>query len=44
MFNFFCTGSIESTSASCDGALFASVGSDKAVKVFDVVNFGKTFA
>jgi len=32
-------GSIESASTSIDGALFASVGSDKALKVFDVINF-----
>ena len=37
----FYIGSIESVSTSCDGALFASVGSDKALKVFDVINFGK---
>ena len=32
-------GNIEDTGVSVDGALYASVGSDKALKVFDVVNF-----
>lgn len=39
--SFFLVGVIESVSASDDGALYASVGSDKALKVFDVINFGK---
>ena len=34
------SGAIESVSTSDDGALYASVGADKAMKVFDVVNFG----
>jgi len=37
----FFLGPIESVSTSCDGALFASIGADKALKVFDVINFGK---
>ena len=36
----FISGSIEDVSASVDGALYATVGTDKAMKVFDVVNFG----
>ncbi|KAM6188178.1 LOW QUALITY PROTEIN: peptidylprolyl isomerase domain and WD repeat-containing protein 1-like [Sarcoramphus papa] len=32
-------GDIESTAVSSEGALFCSVGDDKAMKVFDVVNF-----
>jgi len=32
-------GSVEDASASIDGTLYASVGSDKALKVFDVINF-----
>ncbi|XP_019507969.1 PREDICTED: peptidylprolyl isomerase domain and WD repeat-containing protein 1 [Hipposideros armiger] len=32
-------GIIESIAVSCEGALFCSVGDDKAMKVFDVVNF-----
>ncbi|MEE6458392.1 hypothetical protein FKM82_000276 [Ascaphus truei] len=32
-------GVIESAAASAEGALFCSVGDDKAMKVFDVVNF-----
>lgn len=33
------TGVIESIAVSSEGALFCSVGDDKAMKVFDVVNF-----
>lgn len=32
-------GVIESIAVSSEGALFCSVGDDKAMKVFDVVNF-----
>ncbi|KAI9597332.1 peptidyl-prolyl cis-trans isomerase cyp15 [Syncephalis fuscata] len=32
-------GEITSTSASADGTLFASTATDKAIKVFDVINF-----
>ncbi|RKP27729.1 hypothetical protein SYNPS1DRAFT_12240 [Syncephalis pseudoplumigaleata] len=34
-------GEITGTSVSADGTLFASTAVDKAVKVFDVINFGK---
>jgi WD40 repeat protein len=33
-------GSVVGVATAWDGSLFATVGSDKAVKVFDVVNFG----
>lgn len=36
---FFKIGIIESIAVSSEGALFCSVGDDKAMKVFDVVNF-----
>jgi peptidylprolyl isomerase domain and WD repeat-containing protein 1 len=36
---FFEIGVIESIAVSSEGALFCSVGDDKAMKVFDVVNF-----
>lgn len=32
-------GLVEDVSSSCDGALYASIGNDKALKVFDVINF-----
>lgn len=35
----FLIGVIESIAVSSEGALFCSVGDDKAMKVFDVVNF-----
>lgn len=35
----FAAGVIESIAVSSEGALFCSVGDDKAMKVFDVVNF-----
>jgi len=38
MFTFL-IGVIESIAVSSEGALFCSVGDDKAMKVFDVVNF-----
>ena len=37
----FSVGSICSIAASADGLLFCSVASDKSLKVFDVINFGK---
>lgn len=37
--SFIYTGVIESIAVSSEGALFCSVGDDKAMKVFDVVNF-----
>ena len=36
----FITGAIEDVAVSVDGALYSTIGSDKAMKVFDVVNFG----
>ena len=33
-------GHVEDTCVSVDGTLYATIGSDKALKVFDVVNFG----
>jgi peptidylprolyl isomerase domain and WD repeat-containing protein 1 len=35
------SGEILSTSVSSDGRSFASAGSDKTIKVFDVITFGK---
>ena len=32
-------GKIEDVTASVDGALYASIGNDKALKVFDIINF-----
>lgn len=35
----FASGVIEGIAVSAEGALFCSVGDDKAMKVYDVVNF-----
>ena len=37
---FILSAAIEDVSASSDGLLYCSVAADKALKVFDVVNFG----
>jgi peptidylprolyl isomerase domain and WD repeat-containing protein 1 len=34
------TGAIIATSCSADGLLYATIGEEKTIKVFDVVNFG----
>lgn len=34
-------GEIRSTSVSADGRSFATAGTDKTVKIFDVITFGK---
>lgn len=39
LISFIEIGVIESIAVSSEGALFCSVGDDKAMKVFDVVNF-----
>ena len=35
-------GEIRSTNVSADGRSFATAGTDKTVKIFDVITFGKT--
>lgn len=35
-------GEIRSTSVSADGRSFATAGTDKTVKIFDVITFGKS--
>lgn len=37
-------GPITSISVSTDGSMFVSASSDRTVKVYDVVNFGKCFS
>lgn len=39
VFALLCVGVIESIAASAEGALFCSVGDDRAMKIFDVVDF-----
>ena len=34
-------GAVVAMSVSPDGSLFATAGSDKALKIFDIVNFGR---
>jgi peptidylprolyl isomerase domain and WD repeat-containing protein 1 len=34
------SGEIHSTSVSADGRSYASAGSDKSIKIFDVITFG----
>ena len=46
VFNYYCifilyAGVIHCIAASVDGQVMCSTGEDKALKVFDVVNFGK---
>ena len=41
MFIFSSSGNIQDLSASDNGELCATISDDKAMKVFDVVNFGK---
>ena len=37
---FHHVGAIEDVSASADGLLYCTIAADKALKVFDVMNFG----